>query len=169
MNISLNIANTTIHSVAEYISNIIKNRLVSSDCTVEAFESGIDEKREDIDLIVEFNNVPVFIENSPIKFLHLSFEMGYNGVEWDSEPNVSPTYNGDCEYDVGLFENNILWSTGELDGNGDHIEPIQLLTENLDFDLSGHIMGEVLNNLTEIELHEFKQNVWNKYFSPTVD
>lgn len=168
MNITLTINPTSIAAVVENITSIIKNRLQSSNFTVEAFESGIDERRSDIDLIIEFNNNPVYIENSSIKFLHLSVEANFEEIVWHPDTSILPVYNNYCEFTTGSLSNNILWSTGELDGNGDHIEPIQLLTENLDFDLSGHIMGKVLNNLTEIELHEFKQNVWNKYFNPTV-
>lgn len=164
MNITLNIFDTTIHSVAEYISNMIKNRLISSDITVEAFESGIDEKRADVDLILEFNNVPILIENSAIKFLHLSLEANYEGVIWESDTITNPTYSGDGNVVTGLFNNNILWSTAPLDSSGDHNQPIQLLSDEYDCSLSQFIMEKAMDNLTEIEKDIFKRDTWNKYF-----
>lgn len=166
MNITFNIADTAINSVVSTISTIIKNRLIAPNCDLFPFFTDVDEKNTTIDVRLEFNDIPIYIENSLIKFLHLSFEVDYVGVNWSDMSTDIPTYDDSLTYiNSGMFSQNISWSNDSLDSNELENPPlINLLTEDLDTELVQSIMEKVLLTLSVTEIQNFKLDVWNKYF-----
>ena len=110
MNITFNIADTAINSVVSTISTIIKNLLIAPNCDLFPFFTDVDEKNTTIDVRLEFNDIPIYIENSLIKFLHLSFEVDYVGVNWSRMGTDIPTYDDSLTYiNSGMFSQNISW------------------------------------------------------------